>query len=55
MIVRNIKTTGSDRRYFSEKAKIKEAADAGKLGKSWLKKDRDGQYKLRPKSIINRV
>ena len=55
MIIRNIKTTRSDRRYFDEKAKIKEAADAGKLGKSWFGRDKNGEHKLRPKRIIGRV
>ncbi len=55
MIIRNIKTTAADRRYFDEKAKIKEAADAGRLGKSWFARDKNGEHKLRPRRIAGRV
>ena len=56
MIVRNPKTTKADRRYFDEKARIKEAADAGKLGKSWFfKNPKNGKDELRPRRIIGRV
>jgi hypothetical protein len=56
MIIRNIKTTREDQRYFSEKGKIKEAADAGRLGKSWFRKDpKTGQDLLSPKKVIRRV
>lgn len=55
-IIRNIKNTASDRRYFEEKGKIKEAAEAGRLGKSWFRKDpRSGNQVLSPKKVIKRV
>lgn len=56
MIIRNIKTTREDRRYFEEKGRIKQAADAGRLGKSWFRKDqKTGQEVLSPKKVIKRV
>ena len=56
MIIKNIKNTREDRRYFEEKGRIKMAADAGRLGKSWFRKDpRTGQDVLSPKKVIKRV
>lgn len=56
MIVKNIKNTREDRRYFDEKAKIKEAAENGRLGKSWFfKNPKNGKDELRPRKIIKRV
>ena len=56
MVIKNIKTTQSDRKYFDEKGRIKEAADAGKLGKSWFYKNpKNGKDELRPRRIIGRV
>ena len=56
MIIKNLKTTREDRKYFDEKAKINEAARAGKLGKSWLKQDpKTGEHKVKPKGIFRRV
>lgn len=56
MIIKNIKNTASDRKYFDEKGKINEAARAGKLGKSWLKQDpKTGEHKVQPKGIFRRV
>ena len=56
MIVRNDKTTRSDRRYFTEKGKINEAANMGKLGKSWFRKDpKTGNSVLSPRKVIKRV
>lgn len=55
-LIKNIKTTDSDRKYFDEKAKINEAARQGKLGKSWLKQDpKTGEHKVAPKKIFKRV
>lgn len=56
MLIKNIKTTREDRRYFDEKGKIKQAAEAGRLGKSWFRKDpRTGQDILSPRKVIKRV
>jgi len=56
MIVKNIKTTREDRRYFDEKGRMKEAAEQGKLGKSYFfRNPATGKDELRPRRIIKRV
>jgi len=56
MNIKNPKTTGLDRKYFDEKARITEAAKAGKLGKSWfVKNEKNGKHELRPKNIYRKV
>lgn len=56
MIIKNLKDTRSDRRYHDEKGKIKLAADAGRLGKSWFKMDeKKGAMVLSPKKVIKRI
>lgn len=56
MIVKNIKTTREDRRYFDEKGRIKQAAEQGRLGKSWFTKNpKTGKDELRPRRLIKRI
>lgn len=56
MIIRNIKTTSEDRRYYDAKAKITEAAKAGRLGKRWFYKNpKTGKNELRPHRIRKMV
>lgn len=56
MIVKNLKTTKADRRYFSEKAKINQAANDGRLGRSWFQVNPEtGKTEVKPKAISNRV
>lgn len=56
MIIRHEKTTREDQRYFDEKGRIAEAANKGKLGKSWFKYDqKKGQHVLSPKKNYRRV
>lgn len=56
MIIRNIKDTKADRRYFDERGRIAEAARAGKLGKSMLTLDpKTGEWHANPKKTFRRV
>ena len=56
MILKNDKSTSSDRRYHDEKGKITEAAKQGRLGKSWFfKNPKTGKQELRPHRLIKRV
>lgn len=56
MIIRNLKNTRSDRRYFDEKGRISLAANEGRLGKSWFRYDeKKGEMVLSPKKVIRRV
>ena len=56
MIVKNIKTTREDRRYFDEKGRMKEAAEQGRLGKSYFfRNPATGKDELRPRRLIKRT
>lgn len=56
VIIKNLKTTKADQRYFDEKAKIKKAAEEGRLGRDWYTKNpKTGKHELRPKKIFDRV
>lgn len=56
LIIKNLKTTRQDQKYFEEKGKIKEAAEAGKLGKDWFfKNPQNGKDELRPKRIFGKL
>lgn len=55
MLIKNPKDTRSDRRYFDEKGKINQAANEGRLGRSWFRVDENGKSVLSPKKVIKRV
>lgn len=56
LIIKNLKTTKQDQRYFDEKGKIKQAAEDGKLGKDWFYKNpKTGKSELKPKRIFSKV
>lgn len=56
MIIKNIKTTSSDRKYFDTKGKLVEAANAGKLGKQWYNYNKQkGVWELKPHKIYKRI
>lgn len=56
MIIRHEKTTKEDQKYFEKKGKVAEAANKGKLGKSWYRWDEQKKtYVLSPKKNYGRV
>lgn len=56
MIIKNLKTTKQDQQYFDQKGQIKQAAEAGRLGRDWyFKNPKNGKYELRPKRIFSKV
>lgn len=56
MLIKNPKITALDRKYYDERAKINEAARAGKLGKSWFVRNlKTGRMEVKPKATFRRV
>lgn len=56
MIIKNIKNTTSDRKYFETKGALATAANAGKLGKAWFNYNpKKGVFELKPHKIYNRI
>lgn len=56
VVIKNFKTTRADQNYFETKGKIKQAAEAGKLGKDWFTVNpKTGKRELRPKRIYGKV